>query len=35
MPELNWQWGYGLSWIAIIVSGLLPLLWFKIRGWLD
>jgi magnesium transporter len=35
MPELNWQWGYGLSWIAIIVSGLLPLLWFKLRGWLD
>jgi magnesium transporter len=35
MPELNWQWGYALAWIAIIVSGLLPLLWFKLRGWLD
>jgi magnesium transporter len=35
MPELNWQSGYALSWIAIIVSGLLPLLWFKLRGWLD
>jgi magnesium transporter len=35
MPELNWQWGYALAWIAILVSGLLPLLWFKLRGWLD
>jgi magnesium transporter len=35
MPELNWEWGYALSWIAIIVSGLLPLLWFKLRGWID
>jgi magnesium transporter len=35
MPELNWQWGYALSWIAIIASGLLPLLWFKLRGWIE
>jgi magnesium transporter len=35
MPELNWEYGYGLSWIAIIASGLLPLLWFKWRGWID
>jgi magnesium transporter len=35
MPELNWEWGYGLSWIAIIASGLLPLLWFKLRGWIE
>ena len=35
MPELNWQWGYGMAWIAIIASGLAPLLWFKLRGWID
>ena len=35
MPELNWVWGYGLAWIAIIASGLLPLLWFKLRGWIE
>jgi magnesium transporter len=35
MPELNWAWGYPLAWLAIIASGLLPLAWFKIRGWLE
>ena len=33
MPELSWRWGYiyGLSLIAL--SALLPILWFKRRGW--
>ena len=35
MPELNWAWGYPLAWFAIIASGLLPLAWFKVRGWLE
>jgi len=35
MPELNWALGYPLAWLAIIASGLLPLLWFKRRGWFD
>jgi magnesium transporter len=35
MPELNWEWGYALSWIAIIASGLIPLIWFKLRGWIE
>jgi len=34
MPELNWDWGYPLAWLAIILSTALPLLWFKRRGWL-
>lgn len=33
MPELSWAWGYPLSWLAIIFSALLPLVWFKWRGW--
>jgi hypothetical protein len=24
-----------LAWIAIIACGLLPLLWFKLRGWIE
>jgi magnesium transporter len=35
MPELNWSFGYPLACLAIIASGLLPLLWFKRRGWFD
>jgi magnesium transporter len=35
MPELNWVLGYPLAWLAIIASSLLPLLWFKRRGWFD
>lgn len=35
MPELNWSFGYPLAWLAVIASGLLPLLWFKRRGWFD
>jgi magnesium transporter len=35
MPELNWTLGYPLAWLAIIASGLLPLIWFKARGWFD
>jgi magnesium transporter len=33
MPELSWVWGYPLSWLAIILSAILPLIWFKRRGW--
>jgi magnesium transporter len=35
MPELSWTWGYPLAWLAVIASGVLPLLWFKSRGWFD
>jgi magnesium transporter len=34
MPELQWQWGYAYGLILIAVSGMVPLVWFKLRGWL-
>jgi magnesium transporter len=34
MPELDWSWGYPFALIAIVASGVLPLLWFKLRGWI-
>ena len=33
MPELSWQFGYPFGLALILISGLLPLLWFKWRGW--
>ena len=33
MPELNWSFGYPYGLIVIALSGLLPLAWFKWRGW--
>jgi magnesium transporter len=35
MPELDWTFGYPLAWLAIISSGVLPLIWFKRRGWFE
>jgi magnesium transporter len=34
MPELKVAYAYPLVMIAIVASALLPLLWFKRRGWL-
>ena len=33
MPELNWAWGYPFGLVLIVFSALLPLAWFKWRGW--
>jgi len=33
MPELGWHYGYFYGLDLIVISGLLPLLWFKWRGW--
>ena len=33
MPELNWAWGYPYGLALIALSAVLPLLWFKWRGW--
>ncbi|HEY5283598.1 MAG TPA: CorA family divalent cation transporter, partial [Polyangia bacterium] len=34
MPELGWAFGYPMALGLILVSGLLPLWWFKRRGWM-
>ncbi len=34
MPELNWTYGYPIAVIAMVVSALLPLAYFKKKGWL-
>jgi len=33
MPELNWRWGYPYGLTLIALSIVLPILWFKRRGW--
>lgn len=33
MPELGWRWGYPYGLTLIGLSILLPILWFKRRGW--
>jgi magnesium transporter len=33
MPELSWAWGYQWGLALIVLSTVLPILWFKRRGW--
>jgi magnesium transporter len=34
MPELNWVWGYPFALFLIVLTTLLPLIWFKWKGWI-
>ena len=34
MPELDWMFGYPLAVLMMVISALLPLLYFKKKGWL-
>jgi magnesium transporter len=34
MPELHETWGYPAALVAMVVAAILPLLWFKRKGWL-
>jgi magnesium transporter len=34
MPELSWYLGYPMALAVIVVSGIIPYLWFKKRGWM-
>jgi magnesium transporter len=33
MPELGWRFGYPFALALILLSALLPMLWFRRRGW--
>jgi magnesium transporter len=33
MPELNWEFGYPIALAVIVLSTIIPLIWFKWRGW--
>ena len=34
MPELQWTYGYEYGLAVIVLSGILPLWWFKRKGWI-
>ena len=34
MPELNWVWGYPFALVLIVLTTLLPLIWFKWKDWI-
>lgn len=34
MPELSWEWGYPLALTLMAISGVVPYLWFRKKGWL-
>ncbi len=34
MPELEWLLGYPWALALIVVSTVLPLIWFKRHGWM-
>jgi magnesium transporter len=34
MPELNWVWGYPFALALIVVTTLIPLIWFKWKDWI-
>jgi magnesium transporter len=34
MPELNWEFGYPLAVLLMVLSGMAPYWYFKRKGWL-
>ena len=34
MPELGWRFGYPLALLAMVVSVIIPYIYFKRKGWL-
>jgi len=34
MPEFDWTYGYPMALLVILLSAVLPLVWFRVRGWL-
>ena len=34
MPEYDWAWGYQYGLALIVITALLPLIWFKWKDWI-
>ncbi len=34
IPELSWTYGYAYAWAFMILSAVLPLLWFRAKSWI-
>ena len=34
MPELNWAWGYPFALMLIVLTTIVPLIWFKWKDWI-
>ena len=34
MPELNWSFGYPFAIVLMLVSAIVPLIWFRVKGWM-
>jgi magnesium transporter len=34
IPELSWTYGYAYAWAVMILSAVLPLLWFRAKSWI-
>jgi magnesium transporter len=33
MPELGWSFGYPYAIVLALASAILPLIWFRVKGW--
>jgi magnesium transporter len=34
MPELDWSFGYPMALVAMLISAVIPFLFFRWKGWL-
>ncbi len=34
MPEYDWHYGYQFGWAMILASVIVPLVWFRVKGWI-
>jgi magnesium transporter len=34
MPEIKWEWGYPFAIVLMILSAILPFVYFRRKGWL-
>ena len=34
MPELDWSWGYPYALALMVLSAVVPLVWFKLKDWI-